>query len=98
LLKVRTFYNLAKVYSEMKEYKKSMENIEKGIQTSISNQSLYLLGELYYAKGYAYTCINQREKALDNLRTAQFVFSIQKIDNYKSLQDHSIMEQQFFIH
>ncbi|WP_218936747.1 tetratricopeptide repeat protein, partial [Bacillus pseudomycoides] len=30
LLKVRTFYNLAKVYSEMKEYKKSMENIEKG--------------------------------------------------------------------
>lgn len=46
------YYNSAKFYSEIKEYKKSIQLCEEGIEICKNNQSGYLLDFLVYEKAY----------------------------------------------
>ncbi|WP_339061214.1 hypothetical protein [Tepidibacillus marianensis] len=77
LIKVRIYYNLAKVLTKAKLYKRSIEICGKGINFCIKFQSFYTLGELYYQKGFNLIQTGNRNEGLEYMKKAIFIFEIQ---------------------
>ncbi|MBB6450684.1 transcriptional regulator with XRE-family HTH domain [Geomicrobium halophilum] len=51
-IKVRIWYNLSTILSSEKRYKESLEAANRGIQICLRKETMYLLGELLFQKGY----------------------------------------------
>ncbi|GBF10316.1 helix-turn-helix domain-containing protein [Tepidibacillus sp. HK-1] len=77
LLKVRLMYNLAKSLTKIGSYRESLKYCEKGIKACLKNESLYLLGEFYYQKGYNLFHVHKNDEAIAYMNKAIFIFGLQ---------------------
>ncbi|WP_053073932.1 helix-turn-helix domain-containing protein [Bacillus sp. LL01] len=73
-LEIRILYNLARSFHLKQKYLKSIETSSKGINLCIKEESLYLLGELYYQKGESLYNLNEIKHARTCLEYSLWVF------------------------
>ncbi|APH03531.1 helix-turn-helix domain-containing protein [Bacillus weihaiensis] len=50
-IQLRIYYGIAKAYTDIREYQKSLYFVNKGIQIAMKLETMYLLGELYFQCG-----------------------------------------------
>ncbi|MEC2071331.1 helix-turn-helix domain-containing protein [Alkalihalophilus marmarensis] len=73
-LEVRILYNLSRAYHLNKQYKRSIETTTKGISICLKEESMYLLGELYYQKGESLFYKHQADQALVCMDYSLWIF------------------------
>ncbi|WP_017729074.1 helix-turn-helix domain-containing protein [Halalkalibacterium ligniniphilum] len=74
-LLVRFYYNYAKMLQIHHNYKKSLEACEEGIIQCKVNESMYLLGQLYYQKGANHYLISDHQLFKTYFKKAIFIFN-----------------------
>lgn len=77
-IKTKIFYNKSKALTKIKKYSEAVDECQKGIAWCVKNNSLYLLGSLYYHIGYNYSFMEKKEEAITNYQKAITVFDLQK--------------------
>jgi len=78
----RLYYNLARVYGKLENYKESIYYCQKGIKHCLAKDNLYPLGELHYQISYNYDKLGQPEEALSYLNKAVIIFELIEDQNY----------------
>ncbi|WEG16636.1 helix-turn-helix domain-containing protein [Alkalihalophilus pseudofirmus] len=73
-LEVRILYNMSRAYHLNKQYIRSIETATKGIFLCLKEESMYLLGELYYQKGESLYHKKEVELALKCLDQSLWIF------------------------
>jgi transcriptional regulator with XRE-family HTH domain len=84
-LKVKVLYNYSKVLIHLEEYDFSMKVCKKAIRECNDNDSLYLLGNLYYQVAYIATIKKDYKQALTAINTAISIFTVENKDNFIEL-------------
>ena len=95
-IKLKIIYNLAKNLSYTYQYEEAIKYIDKGIQLAINLNTLYLLGELYYAKGYNLLKLEQsnEENVANNMEKALFIFELTEKEHYIQMIKEKLIEIQ----
>ncbi|WP_033715849.1 helix-turn-helix domain-containing protein [Bacillus mycoides] len=85
-IKLKIIYNLSKCLNYTYQYEEAIKYIDMGIKLAINLNTLYLLGELYYGKGYNLLKLKQynEEDVANNMKKSLFIFELTK--NEKKLQ------------
>ncbi|PFY98323.1 helix-turn-helix domain-containing protein [Bacillus wiedmannii] len=89
-IKIRILYNLAKSLAELKQFEEAAIYAEKGIQECLSQQTLYLLGELYYESGWNRMKVNQKDLSIKNFKKSIPIFDIQGMEKYKEVVEKEL--------
>ncbi|MDR4935250.1 helix-turn-helix domain-containing protein [Rossellomorea marisflavi] len=79
-IKTRLYYNLARVLTRLDKLEESNKYCDKAIKWCLKNDSIYLLGQIHYQKGYNFELDNQLENAKTFMEKASIVFEIQQDD------------------
>ncbi|MGX1262591.1 transcriptional regulator with XRE-family HTH domain [Rossellomorea marisflavi] len=82
-IKTRLFYNLARVLTRMEKLEESNKYCDKAIKWCLKNDSIYLLGQIHYQKGYNLELTDELIGAKTYMEKALIVFEIQ--NNEKSV-------------
>jgi tetratricopeptide (TPR) repeat protein len=75
---LRLFYNYAKVLTQLKDYKLSLQYCNKGLLLCLQHEYLYLFGELHYQKAENLLHLHQTEQALDFFHKSLMIFDLQQ--------------------
>lgn len=81
-IKTRLYYNIARVLTRLGRYDASIQDCKKGIKWCFENESLYLVGELYYQIGYNAELLGDIDTAYAYLNKSTFLFRLQNKDQY----------------
>jgi len=79
-IKTRLYYNLARVLTRLNKLEESNKYCDKAIKWCLKNDSIYLLGQIHYQKGYNFELDSQLESAKTFMEKALIVFEIQQDD------------------
>ncbi|AQY42468.1 helix-turn-helix domain-containing protein [Bacillus thuringiensis] len=92
-IKLKIIFNLAKNLGHANQHEEAIKYNDMGIQLAINLNTLYLLGELYYGKGWNLLKLKQynKEDVDNNMKNALFIFELTK--NEKKLQ---IIKEEYF--
>lgn len=74
---IKIYYNYSKTLQEIKEYNQSIEFCDRGIKLCGSQESMYLLGELFCQKGYNLLFLDKKEECLLHIEKSIHVFELQ---------------------
>lgn len=74
---VRFFYDFSLVLTRKKLYNKALLNCTEAIDLLVKNESIYLLGYLYYEIGYVYSDLKKADEALEAYNIALSIFKIE---------------------
>ncbi|SMF51645.1 Helix-turn-helix [Priestia filamentosa] len=74
----KLLFNEAKTLGEAREYEKSLERAEKGLEVCLQNNSLYIFAELLYEKGEALRNLGESAEALKLYRQSENVLRLQE--------------------
>lgn len=80
--KVKILYNYSLNLESLNQYKEALETVLEAVDIVIENQSLYMLGYLYFHKAYLLRNLDQYSDAIEAYENAYFVF---KILNYEKM-------------
>jgi transcriptional regulator with XRE-family HTH domain len=83
-IKTKLYYNTARVLSRMERYNESLSMCKKGISWCLSNESMYLIGELNYHYGYNAELEGDLETAVQYMKKAEFILNLEKKEVYTS--------------
>ncbi|HDR7561445.1 TPA: helix-turn-helix domain-containing protein, partial [Bacillus mobilis] len=77
-IKLKIIFNLANCLGQAYQHEEAMKYLDKGIKLAINLNTLYLLGELYYLKGWNLLRIKEHseEDIVDNMKKALFIFEL----------------------
>ncbi|MGG5784587.1 helix-turn-helix domain-containing protein [Bacillus albus] len=83
-IKLKIIFNLANCLGQAYQHEEAMKYLDKGIKLAINLNTLYLLGELYYLKGWNLLRIKEHneEDVVDNMKKALFIFELTEKDHY----------------
>ncbi|WP_421383250.1 helix-turn-helix domain-containing protein [Bacillus salacetis] len=95
-INIRILFNLARSLTAEKEYQESLSLCQQGIELSILQESLYLLGELNHYAAFNLILSGEAEKAKPFLDQAATIFNMTHRKNYLVNVKHlrNLMEQQ----
>ncbi|MCC5803157.1 helix-turn-helix domain-containing protein [Rossellomorea vietnamensis] len=91
-IKTRLYYNLARVLTRLNRIEDSNTYCEDAIKWCLHKDSIYLLGELHYHKGYNMELLNKHQLARNYMEKAVIVFELQQQDKYTQLIKSRIKE------
>ncbi|MEW4328563.1 helix-turn-helix domain-containing protein [Rossellomorea marisflavi] len=77
-IKTRLFYNLARVLTRLDQLDDSNKYCDEAIKWCLKNDSIYLLGQVHYQKGYNLELANQLDCAKRYMEKALIFLEIQK--------------------
>ncbi|KEO83894.1 helix-turn-helix domain-containing protein [Tumebacillus flagellatus] len=90
-VKTRIHYNIAKSFYKCERDSDALVHTRKGIQSCLANESLYLLGELYFQHALSLIRSGRSEdKVLQCLHHALHVFDLQKKTNFSSVVQETL--------
>ena len=75
---IRLLHALAQTLTKIGNFEESLEQTERAIAICISNESLYLLGELHYSAGENLLELGEKEKGMDYIQKSKFIFEMKK--------------------
>ncbi|MGF9766467.1 helix-turn-helix domain-containing protein [Bacillus albus] len=83
-IKLKIIFNLANCLGQAYEHEEAMKYLDKGIKLAINLNTLYLLGELYYLKGWNLLRLKEHneEDMVDNMKKALFIFELTEKEHY----------------
>ncbi|WP_100333386.1 helix-turn-helix domain-containing protein [Bacillus alkalisoli] len=76
-IKTKILYNTARTLTKNLDYNKAISISREGIEWCINNNSLYLLGSLYYHIGYNYDFLKEFDTSVTYYNKAITVFELQ---------------------
>ena len=91
-IKTRLFMNMARTLTRLNRINDSNQYCEDAIKWCLHKDSLYLLGEIHYQKGYNFELLNQPERAKMYMEKALIVFELQQDDKYISFIKNKLIE------
>lgn len=77
-IEVRLFYNMAKVLNIKGCYNDSISYCNEGIKRCNMEESIYLLGKIYYYRGVNHLLLNIKENAIKDLEEAYTISKLKK--------------------
>lgn len=77
-IKTRLYYNMARVLTRLNRLEESNMYCDKAISWCLRNDSIYLLGQVHYQKGYNLELSNQLSCAKTYIEKSLIFFEIQK--------------------
>ncbi|MEB8570497.1 helix-turn-helix domain-containing protein [Bacillus cereus] len=95
-IKLKIIFNLAKCLGMTYQYEEAVKYIDKGIKLAINLNTLYLLGELYYLKGWNLLRFKQQneEDIANNMKKALFIFELTEKENLIKMVKEKYLENQ----
>ncbi|MGN5647976.1 helix-turn-helix domain-containing protein [Bacillus sp. Brlt_9] len=83
-IKLKIIFNLANCLGQAYQHEEAMKYLDKGIKLAINLNTLYLLGELYYLKGWNLLRLKEHneEDVVDNMKKALFIFELTEKEHY----------------
>lgn len=83
-IKLKIIFNLANCLGQAYQHEEAIKYLDKGIKLAINLNTLYLLGELYYLKGWNLLRIKEHneEDVVDNMKKALFIFELTEKEHY----------------
>ncbi|MEB8802728.1 helix-turn-helix domain-containing protein [Bacillus cereus] len=95
-IKLKIIFNLAKCLGMTYQYEEAVKYIDKGIKLAINLNTLYLLGELYYLKGWNLLRFKQQneEDIANNMKKALFIFELTEKENLIKMVKEKYFENQ----
>lgn len=90
--KAKLLLNYALCYSRQKKHRLSLEKTLQGLELLVENNTLYLLGDFFYHKGYCLEHLDQLESAIESYQKALFIFDIQQNERYHTMANLAISE------
>ncbi|MCU5523741.1 transcriptional regulator, partial [Bacillus cereus] len=95
-IKLKIIFNLAKCLGMTYQYEEAVKYIDKGIKLAINLNTLYLLGELYYLKGWNLLRFKQQneEDIANNMKKALFIFELTEKEYYTKVIPDELIELQ----
>ncbi|HGH7173196.1 TPA: helix-turn-helix domain-containing protein [Bacillus wiedmannii] len=83
-IKLKIIFNLANCLGQAYQHEEAMKYLDKGIKLAINLNTLYLLGELYYLKGWNLLRIKEHneEDIANNMKKALFIFELTEKEHY----------------
>lgn len=92
--KIRVFFGISRVATYLEKYTEAILYANQGIELCIENDTLYLLGELYFQRGRIYLLINDLFNSKNCLEKAKLLFQIKKsLNNLKIIEE---IEKEYF--
>ncbi|TYR80904.1 helix-turn-helix domain-containing protein [Priestia megaterium] len=91
-IKIRILYGLSKTLADMDQYEESITYSSRGIDLCISNESMYLFGELHYQTGESLIKLGKIEAGKDYLEKSVMIFNLQRNDKFVDLVKSEIQE------
>ena len=82
LMQLKLLYGYARALGALDKMEESILNIKQAVRLAIKNETLYLLGELYFQWGRNLIKLNNNQEALKNLSIAETLFTVQKNEKY----------------
>lgn len=74
---IKVYYNHAKVLTRLNSHEQSIHFCNKGLQRCLHMESNYLLGELYYHKGYNLRILDRSQESIAEFEKSIALFEIQ---------------------
>ncbi|MDR4290972.1 helix-turn-helix domain-containing protein [Bacillus cereus] len=95
-IKLKIMLNLAKCLGMTYQYEEAVKYIDKGIKLAINLNTLYLLGELYYLKGWNLLRFKQQneEDIANNMKKALFIFELTEKETLIKMVKEKYFENQ----
>lgn len=90
--KAKLLLNYAICFEHQKEFRLSLEKTLQGIDLLVENNTLYLLGDFFYQKGYCLFELEQYESAIKTYQKALFIFEIQQNERFQTMAKLAISE------
>ncbi|KAB2454511.1 helix-turn-helix domain-containing protein [Bacillus sp. CH126_4D] len=83
-IKLKIIFNLANCLGQACQHEEAMKYLDKGIKLAINLNTLYLLGELYYLKGWNLLRLKEHneEDIVSNMKKALFIFELTEKEHY----------------
>lgn len=81
-IRVKVLFNYALALEESDKNNEALSVILSGIDILLEHDSLYLLGDFYYTKGFIFNKMNNPLEALDNFEIALSLFKIQNNNRF----------------
>ncbi|MCM2604300.1 helix-turn-helix transcriptional regulator [Rossellomorea marisflavi] len=81
-IKTRLYYNLARTLTILNRLDESNKYCAEAIKWCLQRDSIYLLGEILYQKGYNLELVNKPKEAKELMEKALIVFELQQDDKY----------------
>ncbi|MBN8253285.1 helix-turn-helix transcriptional regulator [Priestia flexa] len=92
MLKVRILYGLSKTLADMKQYEESITYSSRGIDLCITNESMYLFGELHYQTGENLIKLGRVKQGKEYLEKSVHIFQLQRNEKFTELVKSEINE------
>lgn len=73
-IEMRLYYNISKNYHQQQNFHESIKYAKAGIKRGLEDQSLYLLGHLYYQVGECYLYLDAVAKATQFMKESLWIF------------------------
>ncbi|MDA1633238.1 helix-turn-helix domain-containing protein [Bacillus cereus] len=95
-VKLKIIFNLAKISGHANQHEEAIKYNDMGIKLAINLNTLYLLGELYYGKGWNLLKLKQynEEDVADNMKKALFIFELTEKENLIKMVKEKYFENQ----
>lgn len=91
-IQAKILFNYALALEENDQDVQALSILISGIESLLKNDSLYLLGDFYYMKGYIFDKQNNYQEAIENFELAQTIFKIQNNNRFYDYAQISISE------
>ncbi|MFE9079724.1 helix-turn-helix domain-containing protein [Bacillus mobilis] len=95
-IKLKIIFNLAKILGHANQHEEAIKYNDMGIKLAINLNTLYLLGELYYGKGWNLLKLKQynEEDVADNMKKALFIFELTEKESLIKIVKEKYFENQ----
>lgn len=90
--KAKLLLNYSICFEHQGKMRLSLEKALQGLELLIENNTLYLLGDFFFQKGFCLEELQQIESAIDAYKKSLFVFEIQQNDRFRTMAKLAISE------
>ncbi|MGO1747637.1 hypothetical protein, partial [Alkalibacterium gilvum] len=80
--KAKLLLNYSVCLARQKKYTECIDKVFQGLNLVVSKNTLFLLGDFLYYKGYCLEKLGQKKDGLRSYKKARTIFDIQKNENY----------------
>ena len=91
-VQAKIIFNYALTLEEDNQNQKTLSILLSGLDLLLENDSLFLLGDFYYMKGFVFDKMKNHNEAKDNFELAQSIFKIQNNTRFYNLTQMAISE------
>ncbi len=89
-IKIRILNALAKTLGDMSNYDESLIYSNRGIDLCISNESMYLFGELHYQAGESLIKLGKIEQGKEYMEKSMTIFTLQRNERFVKLVEKEL--------